>query len=142
MAPGILLQEDVVMEDAAPQEESQANPPTSSIMIPTAADEPNEGSDKENQTSSGTAENKDIFEDDDSNDEYMSSLPVFEPHTAKATDPDVMRAFYQRLLPFRYLFLWLNHSQTPGKDFSNREFAFTLPNDAYLRYQSFATADL
>lgn len=53
-----------------------------------------------------------------------------------------MRAFYQRLFPFRYLFQWLNHSPTPANDFAHREFAFTLPTEAYLRYQSFPTADL
>ena len=53
-----------------------------------------------------------------------------------------MIAFYQRLFPFRYLFQWLNHSVKPSNDFLNREFAFTLPNDAYLRYQSFSTGDL
>ena len=53
-----------------------------------------------------------------------------------------MRAFYQRLVPFRYLFQWLNHSASPSNDFAYREFAFTLPNDAYLRYQSFVSADL
>jgi len=53
-----------------------------------------------------------------------------------------MRAFYQRLFPFRYLFQWLNHSASPSNDFAHREFAFTLPNDAYLRYQSFVSADL
>jgi DNA primase small subunit len=58
------------------------------------------------------------------------------------SDPEIMRAFYQRLFPFRYLFQWLNHSPTPNNDFMHREFAFTLPNDSYLRYQSFPTADL
>jgi DNA primase small subunit len=58
------------------------------------------------------------------------------------SDPDVMLAFYQRLFPFRTLFQWLNHSVKPGNDFAHREIAFTLQNDAYLRYQSFPTSDL
>ncbi|KAF1973311.1 DNA primase small subunit [Bimuria novae-zelandiae CBS 107.79] len=53
-----------------------------------------------------------------------------------------MRAFYQRLFPFRYFFQWLNHSAIPSNDFAHREFAFTLSNDALQRYQSFATSDL
>lgn len=53
-----------------------------------------------------------------------------------------MRAFYQRIFPFRQLFQWLNHSPTPSNDFAHREFAFTLPNESYVRYQSFPTADL
>jgi DNA primase small subunit len=139
MAPGILLQDDVVMEDAAsPNPESQDLPQAISITLPTV-EAASDSSDKENQIGKKLEE---TFDDDDSEDEYMSSMPVFEPHTAKASDPDVMRAFYQRLLPFKFLFLWLNHSPIPTKDFANREFAFTLPNDAYLRYQSFATADL
>jgi DNA primase small subunit len=139
MAPGILLSEDVVMEDvSSPNPYSQSNPPANSISAP-LEDAASDNSDKENQSSKKI---EDIFNDDDSDDDLLSSMPVFEPHTAKATDPDVMRAFYQRLLPFRFLFMWLNHSPSPTKDFQNREFAFTLPNDAYLRYQSFATADL
>jgi DNA primase small subunit len=59
-----------------------------------------------------------------------------------AADSDIMHSFYQRLFPWRYLFQWLNHSPTPTTDFGHREFAFTLQNDAYLRYQSFRTSDL
>jgi DNA primase small subunit len=59
-----------------------------------------------------------------------------------ASDPDLLRIFYQRLFPWRYLFQWLNHSPYPTPDFIHREFAFTLQNEAYLRYQSYPTSDL
>ncbi|CAN9083402.1 unnamed protein product [Alternaria alternata] len=98
---------------------------------------------------------EELFDDEDSDEEFASSAPAptsqedaSQPAPIKITskssfsDPDVMRAFYQRLFPFRPLFQWLNHSATPTNDFAHREFAFTLPNDAYLRYQSFPTADL
>ncbi|KAJ6781362.1 hypothetical protein PWT90_02774 [Aphanocladium album] len=97
----------------------------------------------------------DLFANDDSDEEFPSSAPVKAAPSSpqgpasptdisalKASDPEVMRSFYQRLFPWRQLFQWLNHSPTPTNDFGNREFAFTLQNDAYLRYQSFATADL
>lgn len=61
---------------------------------------------------------------------------------AKASDPEIMRSFYQRLFPWRYLFQWLNHGPTPTNDWTHREFAFTLQNDAYSRFQSYANADL
>ena len=53
-----------------------------------------------------------------------------------------MLAFYQRLFPFRILFQWLNHSMKPSNDFAHREIAFTLQNEAYLRYQSYPTAEM
>lgn len=92
-------------------------------------------------------------DDDDEDDEYSSSAPsapqtssqpqvAQPPQKPKYSDPDTLRQFYQRLFPFRPLFQWLNHSATPCADFQHREFAFTLQNGGYVRYQSFATADL
>ena len=95
-----------------------------------------------------------LFDDDDEDedDEFSSSARAKEPDSsqpaprtapkAQYSEPDTLRQFYQRLFPFRPLFQWLNHSPTPQPDFQNREFAFVLPNDAYIRYQSFASADL
>ncbi|KAL3463043.1 hypothetical protein BJX64DRAFT_258115 [Aspergillus heterothallicus] len=95
---------------------------------------------------------EDLFNDDDDEDNEFSasSVPIdvkIENTSAPApprveVDTDTMLAFYQRLFPFRYLFQWLNHGIVPSPDFGNREFALTLQNDAYLRYQSYATADL
>lgn len=65
--------------------------------------------------------------------------PVDVKPSSRAAEPEVMLAFYQRLFPFRYLFQWLNHSPVPSNDFGHREFAFTLQNDAYLRFQAFPT---
>lgn len=55
--------------------------------------------------------------------------------------PEVMLVFYQRLFPFQHLYHWLNHHMKETTDFGYREFAFTLQNDAYLRYQSFFNAE-
>lgn len=106
---------------------------------------------------------EDLFDQEDSDNEFptSSAMPSSPPsqsqtepgssgstvqaalvQTESYSDPNVMRQFYARLFPFRPLFLWLNHSPKPGPDFGNREFAFTLSNDAYLRYQSYATSDL
>ncbi|KAI9749572.1 MAG: hypothetical protein M4579_006823 [Chaenotheca gracillima] len=120
---------------------------------------------KSEQTQGGEAEKKAadvkledfLFEgmEDDEDEEYPSSSPpvkqvakVESPvqdsrgPSAAYSDPEIMKAFYQRLFPFRHLFQWLNHSPQPTTDFGHREFAFTLQNDAYLRYQAFPTADL
>lgn len=52
-----------------------------------------------------------------------------------------MAFYYERLLPFRYVFQWLNHSPKPTKDFTMREFAYEFRSGAYQRYNSFATLD-
>ncbi|KAI8964216.1 prim-pol domain-containing protein [Daldinia sp. FL1419] len=100
---------------------------------------------------------EELFADVDSDEEFPSSRPgktEFSSSPAapaspmegiasmKASDPEIMRMFYQRFFPWRYLFQWLNHSPTPTNDFGHREFAFTLQNDIYSRYNSFPSADL
>lgn len=57
------------------------------------------------------------------------------------SSPEVMNAFYRRLYPFKSVFKWLNHEHTPTRQWTNREIAYSLQNDVYLRYQSFANAD-
>ncbi|KAB8346314.1 hypothetical protein FH972_023358 [Carpinus fangiana] len=89
-----------------------------------------------------------MFDDEDDDEFTASSAPdssvpaIIPPQSAKFSDPEVMRAFYQRLFPYKQLFHWLNHSAVPNHDFQHREFAFTLANDVYLRYQSFPSAEL
>lgn len=52
-----------------------------------------------------------------------------------------MAFYYERLLPFRYVFQWLNHSPKPTKDFTMREFAYEFRSGAYQRYNSYMTLD-
>jgi len=93
-----------------------------------------------------------MFDDDDDEDDEFTSSAITQPtqssqpeptsQKAAFSDSNILTQFYQRLLPFRPLFQWLNHSATPQPDFQHREFAFTLPGGGYVRYQSFASAEL
>ncbi|RYP71376.1 hypothetical protein DL771_004864 [Monosporascus sp. 5C6A] len=100
---------------------------------------------------------EDLFADVDSDEEFPSSRgeeskppsspaapssPAIGELSLKASDPELLRMFYQRLFPWRYHFQWLNHSPTPTNDFGHREFAFTMPSNQVWRYQSYPTADL
>ncbi|KAL2865860.1 DNA primase subunit PRI1 [Aspergillus lucknowensis] len=130
--------DDEVLPDAP---SATANP---GISVPHGEDTP------EKETAGVKLEDLFNDEDDDDHEFPASSAPTeVEMGTTDAMKPlpiqvdtDTMLAFYQRLFPFRYLFQWLNHGIVPSPDFGNREFALTLQNDAYLRYQSYPTADL
>ncbi|EWG43619.1 DNA primase small subunit [Fusarium verticillioides 7600] len=143
-----------VEEEAMSSPSNVKDEPTEETGISDEAPNATEADVKMNETEDVKKEAKqleDLFDDVDSDEEFPSSAavqpssqvaPLFDAMTLTASDPEVMRSFYQRLFPWRYLFQWLNHSPTPTNDFGNREFAFTLQNDAYLRYQSFPTADM
>lgn len=49
--------------------------------------------------------------------------------------------YYKRLLPFKSLFNWLNHQHAPTRLFTHREWAFTVSDDVYLRWNSFNNVD-
>ncbi|KKY21628.1 putative dna primase small subunit [Phaeomoniella chlamydospora] len=147
----------------APASSQSSSPDADDISLPDAPSTKDEtsqsdvNSSAENPVPKADVKLEDLFEEeDDDDDEYSSSVPQpsspprssqVEPITsitagARYSDPEVMYAFYQRLFPFRQLYQWLNHGIKPSTDFAHREFAFTLQNDAYLRYQSFPSADL
>ncbi|GAA5851372.1 hypothetical protein JCM8547_004222 [Rhodosporidiobolus lusitaniae] len=80
---------------------------------------------------------EDLFKDD-----LMPAVgTATEESMGDLSNPMVMRTYYSRLLPWKQLFVWLNQGHAPIKQWTHREFAFTLQNDAYLRYQSFNTVD-
>ncbi|CAO3689593.1 unnamed protein product [Rhizopus stolonifer] len=51
------------------------------------------------------------------------------------------RMFYNSLFPFKPYFQWLNQDTAPSRNFTHREFSFTLPSDIYIRFKSFTNVD-
>ncbi|KAF9103627.1 hypothetical protein BGX27_010496 [Mortierella sp. AM989] len=57
--------------------------------------------------------------------------------------PRQFMLFYRHFFPAKSYFRWLNYdnSMTPSKAFMNREFAFFLTNDSFMRFQSYKNLD-
>ncbi|GAA6063483.1 hypothetical protein JCM10212_000999 [Sporobolomyces blumeae] len=85
----------------------------------------------------------DLFSDEPN--KPLLGLPKMQDATEESmgdlSNPMVMKNYYNKLLPWKAMFVWLNQGHVPTKQFTHREFALTLSNDAYLRYQSFNNAD-
>lgn len=139
------------MPHAVSPSQLASSPPADSEVLPDAPASSAAAAQSESQTTTdGDQRALESMFDDDDDDEFSSSAPTTHsqpeaPQIAQKsryTDPETLRQFYSRLFPFRPLFQWLNHSATPKLDFQHREIAFTLQGGGYVRYQSFATADL
>lgn len=61
-----------------------------------------------------------------------SDLKLYKPSSAD------MSNYYEHFLPFKSIYLWLNHSQAPKPEFTKREFAFEYKSGAYHRFNSFS----
>jgi DNA primase catalytic subunit len=63
----------------------------------------------------------------------------------KATENDpvmLLRTFYNRFFPYKLYYQWLNYEIAQStKNFTHREFSFTLASDTYLRYNSFGDVE-
>ncbi|KAK0673704.1 hypothetical protein QBC41DRAFT_393052 [Cercophora samala] len=137
-------------------------PPASSLPAP-KPDSPEQEEEEDapveiKQETKSEIKLEDLFDgmDSDSDDEFSGKnnnknlvtgqVPPSSPGPAAppagGSNPDLLRAFYQLLFPWRHYFQWLNHSPTPTPDFKFREFSLWLPGGVVFRFQSYATLDL
>lgn len=52
--------------------------------------------------------------------------------------PELLKQYYKRLFPCKLYHKWLTYGGVAKNYFENREFSFTLKDDIYIRYLSFA----
>ncbi|UZJ52187.1 hypothetical protein CBS101457_001507 [Exobasidium rhododendri] len=87
----------------------------------------------------------DLDEDDADMDSLFARVDEKRLEEQEASDPMAYLAYYKYLLPWKTIFTWLNRTYTPtattSRNFTHREFTFTLQNEAYLRYNSFSTPE-
>ncbi|XP_067004538.2 DNA primase small subunit [Anabrus simplex] len=55
--------------------------------------------------------------------------------------PDLLPLYYKRLFPYGPYFRWLSYGNVTKTYFPHREFSFTLAEDIYIRYLSFANQE-
>ncbi|KAH8880334.1 eukaryotic and archaeal DNA primase small subunit [Thozetella sp. PMI_491] len=125
--------QDVVMAD--PVDQDGSNPPAKDVKLEELFADVD--SDDEFPTSTGAGRAAPVVSSSPDVPSSSGDIPI----SLKASDPEVMRSFYQRLFPWRYLFQWLNHGPTPTNDFCHREFSFTVKESVW-RYLAYPTSDL
>lgn len=64
----------------------------------------------------------------------MSIVCDFDPTTL----PELLPIYYRRIFPLSAFFRWMSYGKDDNLYFTRREFSFTLKDDVYIRYLSFA----
>lgn len=55
--------------------------------------------------------------------------------------PELLPVYYKRLFPYGPYYRWLSYGNVQSHYFDHREFSFTLADDIYIRYLSFANRE-